>query len=371
MNPSIISGWDIPKKAYLHAHQNNQLIKVVMELSNICNKSCAGCFTKKIKDSWTTKSKKRLPNEQPLEIQLAMIDEAYAIGARTVDIVGAGEPTLDPNFQTVVEYITNKKMHAIIFTLGEHSALAEYAKKWSNKPVSFFIKFWSKNPQLQNSYVADNTGLYTMRRDAMIEKLILLGYTKGATQQIDGTNHHSTRLGADILVMKSNYAEIPELFRFCRENNIMPEIKSYIPAGPTHLSQMQAASIYTAAMLNALKKDEVTPKDMYDLRKNIINIDSKEFNIPELPTCYIQGPKCTQSVASLYITITGEIRSCVGTSHVYGTYIPEKNMLAQTLQQRIEQTSFGCIPRLIEAELKKEQLPQELRTIYEDGKTNT
>jgi MoaA/NifB/PqqE/SkfB family radical SAM enzyme len=368
LRPAIVKGWDMPKEHYISAHQENKLLKLVIELSNVCNLSCAGCFTKRVGDDWDVRSKKRLPDEMSYEVQMALLEEAAALGAKAVDIVGAGEPTLDPRFEDVMLKINSLGMHAIVFTHGVTKRMEEL-ERWKGMSMSFFIKLWSKNPNLQNLYVAGSIPNYSHRRDESVKRLIEMGFNQGEDKFFDGINYRTTRLGADILVMRDNYDEIPDLFRFCRRNNILPEIKTYIPEGPTRFDQEANLRLYTSKILNQLTENEVTPNAFSFLRKQLEDIDWHEHGIGRLNAVYPQGTKCTQSMGALYVTIKGDIRSCVGSHVSYGNYEPYKAMLKKVLEKRRtrEKVSFGCIPRAEDAKLRALPILPELEAIYRSG----
>ncbi len=359
MMSSIIKGWDIDKSEFKIAHKNNRLIKLVTELSNVCNLSCESCFTKKIEGSWTDFTKTRLPGELTFNLQKNLIDEATLLGIKTVDIVGSGEPTLDKNFESFVNYCLEKNVSVVVFSHGGFSNFPNYLDFWKEKNVSFVVKLWSKKSDLQNALVNDFTNTYTRKRDLFLENLFDLGYNSGESVLVDGISYKSTKVGADILVMKSNYDEIPDLFRFCRNNNIMPEIKTYIPEGPTKFSEL-------SNKFNKLKSEEISFDSFLQLRRKLEEIDKYEFGISPLGTIYPQGSKCTQSVASLYVTIQGDIRSCVGSHIGYGSYEKGVNLLSRVLSKRVlkEQVSFGCIPRLEDLNSKGVLLTDDLKNVY-------
>ena len=366
MKPAIIKGWDIQKSDYMKAHEEGNLVKLLIDLSNVCNLSCAGCFTKRIDGKWNNKSKKRLSNEISYETQIGLLEEAAELGVKTVDIVGAGEPTLDPNFPEIIDKINDLGMHAVVFTHGVSKVLDE-TKNLADRNISFFVKLWSRNPELQKRYVSGSISDYSRRRDEALERLIRAGLSNGKEVSIDGIDYKTTRLGADVLVMRSNYEEIPELLEFCRENNIMPIIKTFIPEGPTRFDQAQNIKAYSSEHLAQLRRDEVTPEEFNVLRKRLVILDKTEFDIPEMKTFYPQSVKCTQSMASLYVTITGEIKSCVGTHFSYGTYEAGNGMLKKALQERIEKVGFGCVPRVQDARERNLPIEKDLLGIYTEG----
>lgn len=366
MKPSIIKGWDIPKDAYMKAHEESRLVKLLIDLSNVCNLSCPGCFTKRVEGGWNGKSKKRLPNEMPYTDQIELLREAAGLGVKTVDIVGAGEPTLDPHFRDIMDTINALGMHAVIFTHGVSMAL-ESPEEWKNRNVSFFVKLWSRKPELQDRYVNGSVPNYSLRRDETLERLLGAGLAEGQDASIDGIDYKTTQLGADVLVMKSNYDEIPVLFRFCRLRNIMPIIKTFIPEGPTRLDRAAHLRVYTPEQLEQLRRDEVLPGEFSVLGERLVAVDETEFGISNLRTLYPQSVKCTQSMASLYVTVTGDIKSCVGTHISYGKYDPRKDMLRRALRERIEKVGFGCVPRLEDAQERSLPIDSRLRLIYSEG----
>lgn len=366
MKPSIIKGWDIPKAEYIRAHEEKGLVKLLIDSSNVCNLSCPGCFTKRIEGGWSGKSKKRLPNEIPYEYQSQLLEEASKLGVKTVDIVGAGEPTLDPYFKDIIDKVNDLGMYAVVFTHGV-SKFFENIDEMKDRNISFFIKLWSKRLGLQDKYVNGSIPNYSLKRDNTLEELISVGLNDGIEIYLDDINYETTKLGADVLVMTSNYDEVPDLLRFCRQKNIMPIIKTYIPEGPTRFDQAQNLKIYSQEHLAQLRKDEVTPESFSKLRKKLVELDKSEFGIPEMKTFYPQSVKCTQSMASMYVTIMGDIKSCVGTHFSYGKYEPGKDMLRKIVQERIEKVGFGCVPRIQDARERGLLIEQDLLSIYSDG----
>ena len=364
--PSIIKGWDIPKEAYRKAHREDGLVKLLIELSNVCNLSCSGCFTKRVEGGWTPTSKKRLPNEIDYETQLRLIEEAAELGVQTVDIVGAGEPTLDPTFYDVVDHVERLGMQAVVFTHGATRAF-EDVERWRDKEVSFFVKLWSRNPELQDGYVSGSLPDYSLIRDKTIERMVDVGLTEDGELSFDDIDYRTTRVGADVLVMRSNAGEIGDLLRYCRQRNIMPIIKTYIPEGPTRFDQEMNLKVYQPEELDALRQDEISPEEFQAVREELIRIDREEFGIPQMSTFYPQASKCTQSMASLYVTITGEIKSCVGTHHSYGHYEPGKSMLARAVEERKEKVGFGCVPRLLDAQERGLKIDGALKVLYAEG----
>jgi len=306
-NPNIVEGWHHPMREYIEAHRQGTLLKLVTHLSNVCNLSCPGCFVNRPDDDVNEKRKARRHDEMSFEDQKALLQEAKQMGVKTIDVVGAGEPTLDPHFEQFVDEVERLGMDLIVFTHGATRIFKkENLAKYKDKPISFFIKLWSLDQDKMNQYVRGALQNYAQMRDEAIQNLEELGFMRGETVNIDGKDKQITRVGADILVMKSNLAEIPNIFRFCRLKGIMPEIKTYIPQGPTKLDQQ--GEFFTGLSTEEqekLKADAVTPTEFAKLREKLEKIDKDEFGIDKLGVVYPQGMFCTQSAGALYITING------------------------------------------------------------------
>ena len=364
---SIVEGWNKPMHEYIEAHKKGELLKLVTHTSNVCNLSCPGCFVNRPGDNITEKRKARGIDEMSFDKQIQLLEEAKKMGVKTVDIVGAGEPTLDLHFKDLVDKIEELGMNIVVFTHGATKFFQkENLAECKNKQISFFVKLWSLNHERMNHYVRGSLHDYTQLRDEAIKNLQELGSMDGSNIEIDGVQRRSTRVGADILVMKSNLEEIPDIFRFCRRNNIMPLIKTYIPQGPTKLDHESGVfEGLSEAEQVQLKSDAVFPEEFASLRKKLEGIDKKEFGNTNLPVFYPQVIFCTQSMASMYVTINSDMLSCVGTSNVHGKYDPSIKSLQEATKKRTENVSLGCIPRLEEAEKLDKKIPDNERKILE------
>ncbi|MFC1648003.1 radical SAM protein [Nanoarchaeota archaeon] len=366
MEPRIVEGWDIPKSEYLEAHTNDRLVKLLIELSNVCNLSCSGCFTNRVEEGWNSKTKKKLSDELHFDTYVSLFEEAAEMGVRSVDIVGSGEPTLDPRFKDILEVITGVGMRAVVFTHGATPTMQK--EDWYfDRDISFFLKMWSLDSQRQNEYVGGYSSKYSEMRTSALYRLVEAGFSEGKRVTFDGIAYRTTKLGGDVLVRNTNADEISDVLRFCRETGIMPLIKTYIPEGPTRIDQQANREIYSEEELRILKEDEISPENYSGLIEVLARIDREEFGIPDMKTFYPQGSKCTQSMATLHVTVTGDIRACVGTHNSYGTYKKGENMLFTAVQNRKETVGFGCVPRLEEIKSRNLSVTPRLIQIYGDG----
>lgn len=148
--PSIIKGWDNPQNEYLQYQENGKLLKLVAHFWNACNLACPGCFVHKTTDpqnSFTQTHKNQYPDEMSFDTQLSLFEEAQSLGVKVVDIVGAGEPTLDLHFSPLIDKLIQLHLYPVIFTHGATPLFQDINKLslYKDKPISFFIKLWSRN----------------------------------------------------------------------------------------------------------------------------------------------------------------------------------------------------------------------------------
>ena len=322
--PTIIRWWNYNKTFLKNSVDNNKLVRLLTETSNACNLNCQACFVK----SWTNGvSQKWQHNEMTESDRIALIIEAHSIWARVIDIVWAWEPTLDPLLIKVIQKTRELSMQIIIFS--------NWATKFFNsdnitnfRDISFILKLWSLDSEKQNKYVSARFDYATLRNKSL-DLLINTWFTEWNKIELNWSEYKTTWVWADILVMKSNLLEIPNIFKFCRDRNIMPMIKTYIPFG------------------NNAPDDECEPDLILKLREKLANIDRDEYWI-DLPfdLFYPQVSGCIQNVWWLYVNINWKVYSCVWTTDTENplVFTPWKDTLNRFLSKN-SHNWFWCLPR--------------------------
>ncbi len=293
-----IKGWYFSDEEIDLAISQKLLINPSIDLTNACNLNCTYCY---IEDD-NVCSKKKRPNELLLEERIKLIDDLVQAGAKTINIVGAGEPSLDFHFEEILKYISNKNLDIVLFTNGieivrSHSLLDFL---WDNN-VSVVLKFNSLSETIQDTIVGKKG--YTNVRDNALELLIKKGFN----------SCFPTRLGLDIIAFTGILDELAQIHLKCRELNIFPIMSNFIPAGRTKngevnssvLTKNDSTDIDTFKLLQPLSSSQKAV-----LMREILKIDSS-FDITQYSRCaYYGGAKCTQ-ILGLYIDITGNIYPCV------------------------------------------------------------
>lgn len=77
-----------------------------LHITTACNYNCIYCYAERYKD-----------NKLSLEKLLSLINEAKALGAESVNILG-GEPLLNKDLEKIIYHINNKRMRVMLFTNG-------------------------------------------------------------------------------------------------------------------------------------------------------------------------------------------------------------------------------------------------------------
>jgi MoaA/NifB/PqqE/SkfB family radical SAM enzyme len=303
---NTMAGWYFVDGELSAAIAGNLMLNVSLDLSNVCNLNCPYCFIEE-KDS---SRKFRFQDELTLEETLQVVDNFAAAGAKTVNIVGAGEPTVDPIFEIVIKAVFESKMIPVVFTNGIRLAeLPELVDFLYVQNATVVLKFDALDPLVQD-LAAGRKG-YTQVRDCALKRLINRGFAA----------HLPTRLALDVVAFQANIIDIPKILRRCRTENFFPIIADYIPTGRTeHGVFAGGASItYLPSELQAKVTSYFQPLNTNErnhLHSELVAIDRNEFGIEhESASAYYSGGRCTQ-ILGLYVDIHGNIWPCVARSHI-------------------------------------------------------
>lgn len=267
------------RQNYIEFYHTKQLVRPIVPIIGIstpsyCNYRCIYCVTSSGESTFSEL------NEEEVE---KILDTRLELGAKTIEIAGAGEPTLWPGLKPLV-YKAHKKGYTIVlFTnnsiISQDNELLEF---FYEHDVSLIIKYHSLNHYIHN--------LLTGRKDAnehkerAFQKIIDLGYNKDIP----------TRIGIETIITNLNLSEIPNLWRFARDNNLFPFFETIHHTGRA--------------------KDTILPLDisyevMTELFNGISNLDYREYGYKwEAKPPYI-GFDCTVS-EHIHIDERGNVLPC-------------------------------------------------------------
>lgn len=296
---SRMRGWDFDTATLQKALRGEIIPNPSIDLGNPCNLNCPYCFV----EEKLSRRKVRRPHELSIEETRAVIEDFHAAGAATVNIVGAGEPTIDSHFEELITLIGSLGMVPVVFTNGiriaRETALARFLYCHDATVV---LKFNSRDPVLQD-LVAGRPG-YTSLRDQALEVLLDTGFA----------SYTPTRLSVDTLAFRGNLAELPSIYRWCLERNIHPLVSEYIPTGRTEGGRFvgEASLPPNPAARRAASEalEPLTQTDRVWLSAQMGGIHRELGLDTGGPCAYHGGEVCTQ-LLGVYVDISGNIWPCV------------------------------------------------------------
>lgn len=279
-NVPIIRGWGIYNKDELKSYiKENKLGMIYAGVSAKCDLNCIYCVTK---------SGKAIPGELNLMERKMVLEQAKELGCKYVHIAARGEPTVDPLFVEQLRHMKRIGLIPVIYTHGGNLSDAWVDELWNND-ASIMLKIHSLKTDLQDFFAG--TKGYTIRREEGLIRLIKKGF--------NGVFDGMTRLGADILVMKKNYDEIIDIYRFCRDNNIFPLVKPL-------LCNNKGA---TKFVLDNLYIEPLRIKELYE---RLSEIDHNDYGYNWSPMPPYAGINCNYYYYHLCVTIMGDVWPCIG-----------------------------------------------------------
>lgn len=324
-----MKGWDFTRAELAEAIKEHRMLNPAMELgTNICPWNCSFCFTEDPHNPMGRK--RRLANEMSLEERLALIDQAALLGARSINFVGAGEPTIDPNFWDLLERMAEREICPIIYTEGSLKLTdRDFARRLYGLGATVVLKVNSLwNAPYQNAVVRGpgtktnaSSGDYTGKRNRAVELLMEEGFN----------DSEPTRLAFDTIICKQNVAEIPALHAYARKHNIFILLVNYLPSGRS------------ADVLH----DALTREEQLSLFEELARIDAEEFGITHRTIFpYGGGVPCSIRGIGLFVKITGSVFDCPGELMPLGNVRKDTLMDIWNLARPITAAfDGGCAPR--------------------------
>lgn len=271
-NKPELRGYTYTYEESLDARDNNKLLSIRLETSLICNLRCVYCCNKSGKPSI---------DEMGYDQLLNIIDQAKNLGTRSIVVIGGGEPTLYPHFRELISYINSLSLIPVIFT-NTTTMTYDLACYLFRENVTVIVKLDSLDEMTQDE-LAGVEGTYKKIRIGM-ENLIKAGFTK---------YEDTLRLGASFVVSKKNIHEIPDIWRYCRQKKIYPNLEMMIPNG----------------FAEDIKDELLTAADWKKLKLELLEIDEREFDITwDANQTFCNG--CRQMMYNLYVTVNGIVRPC-------------------------------------------------------------
>ncbi len=266
------------KKNYIDFYKTKELKNSIIPIISIaapsyCNYRCIYCISD-------------IENTRPSELKnyelKNILDVGLLLGTKTIEIAGAGEPTLWTGLKPLISMACERRYTIVVFTnnsvICEDNGLLEF---FFEHDVSLVLKFNSFNSHIHN-YLTNCQDADDHKKRAL-KKIMDLGYNKG----------NPLRVGIETIICSHNLEEIPKLWRFARDNNLFPFFETLHYAGKA---------------VNMVP--DIPASAVYRLFNDICELDNKEYGYRWKPTPPYLGFNCSLC-DHIHIDENGNICPCV------------------------------------------------------------
>ena len=271
--------------------RRNGLLSMEIEFSRRCNFKCPYCYVPR---------QLELADElRPAEIRDVIL-QARDLGARKLIVLG-GEPSIYPRLPEMLAFSANLGLEIEMFTNGS-GLTDELVDMLAARRVRVVLKMNSFKPEVQDRL----TGIAGSHR--IIQEA--LGRLRSA-----GYPSADRFLAISTVICQDNLAEIPDLWRWLRDEGIAPYFEMITPQA------------------NALKHPElfVASEAQRALFEAIAAIDRTCYGLNWEPQPPLMGNKCLRHRFSCLVTARGDVMPCVGVTLPVGNV--RHQPLAAILQQ--------------------------------------
>jgi len=289
MKPCIdrIYGSEFTTEEIRDAVRDGRLLSMEIEFNQSCNFKCIYCYA--------LDSAKR-PDELTQDEFVDVIQQARDLGARKIIILG-GEPMLYPHIMEMIRFIKTLDMEIELFTNGANITLPVAQELFSNG-VRAVLKMNTFDESLQDT-LSGHKGSYKQIQEAL-KNLKLAGYPS-----------QENPLGVSSIICQQNIHELPRLWQWLRDQNILPYFEIMTPQGG-------------AREHNMLEVDSQTLEKFF---REISAIDRTKYDIHWDPKPPLVGGECLRHQYSCAVNSEGNVQSCVGIT------IPLGNVRQQSLKE--------------------------------------
>jgi len=277
--PPMLVGYTYdPAEAY-RARDAGRLLAIRLETNRTCNLRCRYCYAESGVDPDAV---------GPLEVLLDRVEQAQGLGAESIVVIGGGEPTIHPRFLDLIDRIHALGMVPMVFSncLAIDADLAAFL---FDRGASVMTKLDSLRPERQD-FLAGMDGAYD-RIHRGIDHLLEAGLGRP-------DDPRRLRLGASFVSCRLNRDEIADIWRFCRQRHIFPNMEVLTPTGRAR---------------ETLPDQGLETADIQAYKFRLLDVDRAEFGYDWLPYTPLAGSGCLQHLYSLYVTLEGNVRPCAPT----------------------------------------------------------
>ncbi len=265
-------GLEFSPEAIAHAVRCNRLLSMEIEFSKSCNFRCPYCYVP---------HEKQLEDELSLEEIRAVILQAKALGAGKIIVLG-GEPSIYPHTPELIRFMRTNGLAVEMFTNGS-GVSDDLAGILYEQKVRVVLKMNSFDEALQNRLSGHAQAFRIIH--AALSSLKAAGYPS--------ENHF---LAVSSIICRQNIAELPHIWQWLREQNIVPYFEIITPQANAGVNEWL----------------HVAPPQLEKFFRAIADLDERLFGRKWEIQPPLVGNKCMRHQFSCLVTAKGDVQPCVG-----------------------------------------------------------
>lgn len=270
--PVLLYNFEFSKEEIDVAVKNNRLLSLEIEFSLRCNLRCQYCYVPE---------EKNLANELTLEEGRGVILQAKELGAKKIIILG-GEPMVYPHIMEMLTFIRAEGFAVEMFTNG-FQINSDIAHQLFKLGVFVVLKMNSRLEHIQDA-LSGKKGAYKNIQEAL-KNLKQAGYAE-----------KNNNLAVSTIICQQNIDDIPMMWVWLREHNIIPYFEMITPQGKALANEWLYVDLY--------RLKEVFHK--------LAEIDRVKYNRHWQPQPPLVGIKCLRHQFSCMVNAQGDVFPCVG-----------------------------------------------------------
>lgn len=274
----ILQGLERTEEEKKLASAKNRPLLLSLYLDTACNLDCIFCFL--------NSGKSHRKEQLSLDEYRDLVQQGKELGIKSTLFFGAGEPLLDKKLFPLIKYSNEMRLYSVVFT-NASIVTSEIAERIKGLDLSVITSIKSRNPQTLEELTNKKGSAEKIYRG--FQHLLDVGLNKS----------EPTRLGMDISLCKQVYDEVPELIRYCIDNNIHPIVESMLWRG-------RAVENYERLALNSGQEQELSERL------------KKEFPVLTEERAYFDGSACDLDHYTLFVNYNGDVWQCFSRDIIIG-----------------------------------------------------
>lgn len=277
--PDIVNTLGFSDEDIQKCSDKKGLLSIELEFTKRCNLQCVYCYTR---------AGKATENELSFDEIQSVIVQARELGARKIILIGGGEPLIYDRLTDVIEFIHSMGLQQVIFTNGTliDDRIAGVLKEHG---VSVIVKHNSFKADVQDALAGRKGTYWQIKRG--LEILRKAGYPNGKAS-----------LGIQTVICQQNINEIPDLWTWARERDIIPYV--------------EILTVQGRAKQNSFL--QVSSDNIKALFEQLESIDSSRFGISWASRPTIAAFSCKRHLYSCLVNAQGNVQPCTGVDLAVG-----------------------------------------------------